>query len=49
MIAEQYGNLSALSGGSGLLRMIARTWEPMRRNVHTVPLYGPDHIGRKLF
>ena len=28
MIAEQYGNLPLLSGGSGLLRMIARTWEP---------------------
>ena len=28
MIAKQYGNLPLLSGGSGLLRMIARTWEP---------------------
>ena len=36
MIAEQYGNLPLLSGGSGLLRMIARTWEPdEERNVHT--------------
>ena len=36
MIAEQYGNLPLLSGGSGLLRMIARTWEPdEERNVLT--------------
>ena len=36
MIAKQYGNLPLLSGGSGLLRMIARTWEPdEERNVFT--------------
>ena len=36
MIAKQYGNLPLLSGGSGLLRMIARTWEPdAERNVLT--------------
>ena len=42
MIAKQYGNLPLLSGGSGLLRMIARTWEPdEERNVFTPSVVRP--------
>lgn len=36
-IAEKYGNLPLLSGGSGLLRMIARTWDAVEERKDVMP------------